>query len=311
MESITFRELTDQMVALYGQGKFEDALYLIERHVDMFPNQSARITFWRMCLLSLTGRSADVLSVFQHGLDSGLWWAEEMLADPDLDAVREMPEFKHLAAISEEKHQEARTDIRRDQIVLLPEAPDSGRVPLLIMLHGRNGNKESDLDYLEVVRQKGWIIVAAQSTQALFPGSYCWDDPAHGLADVLFYYEQALKHYPIDPQRVLIAGISQGSGMAIHTALSGKIDMRGFIAVASWWPDPKSLVPQTEAAKRMRGYFIIGEKDYALDTTKKIQKVLKEKHIQFGEEVHADLAHEFPSDFEKSFDAAIDFIFKE
>ena len=99
--------------------------------------------------------------------------------------------------------------------------------------------------------------------------------------------------------------------MAVHTALSGKIDARGFIAVACWWPDPKALASQTEAAERLRGYFIIGEKDHTLETTREIQKVLKANGIPFDEEVHADLAHEFPSDFEKSFDKAIDFIFKE
>ena len=61
----------------------------------------------------------------------------------------------------------------------------------------------------------------------------------------------------------------------------------------------------------LRGYFITGEKDYSLERAREIQKMLKENHIQFGEEVHSDLGHEFPPDFEKSFDNAIKFIFKE
>ena len=39
-----------------------------------------------------------------------------------------------------------------------------------------------------------------------------------------------------------------------------------------------------------------------------IQSTLKENNIPFAEESHADLAHEFPSDFEPSFDKAIKFI---
>ena len=70
MESMTFRELTDQIVALYHQKKFEEALQLIEEHLNSFPEQAARLTFWRMCFLSLIGRSNDVISVFQQGLDS-------------------------------------------------------------------------------------------------------------------------------------------------------------------------------------------------------------------------------------------------
>ncbi len=70
-------------------------------------------------------------------------------------------------------------------------------------------------------------------------------------------------------------------------------------------------MPQSEAAKRIRGYFITGEKDHTLETAKEIQKVLRENRIRFGEEVYPDLGHEFPSDFESSFDKAIDFIFSE
>ena len=162
-----------------------------------------------------------------------------------------------------------------------------------------------------VARQRGWLVVSPQSTQPLFPGAYCWDSAAQGMADVLYSYEQTLGQYEIDPRRVIIAGFSQGSGMALHTALSGNIPARGFIGIASWWLDPKSLLPQTESAKRLRGYFITGEKDHTFDTAREIQNTLRENHIPFGEETHPDLAHEFPSDFQKSFDIAIDFIFKE
>jgi predicted esterase len=154
-------------------------------------------------------------------------------------------------------------------------------------------------------------VLLTQSTQPLFPGSYCWDDAGQGMANLLFYFEEIRSKYPVDPQRVVLAGFSQGGGMAIHTALSGRIGARGFIGIASWWHEPASLVPQTEAARLVRGYFITGEKDHTFDTAKEIQKVLKANNIQFDEETHPDLAHEFPSDFEKSFDRAIDFIFKE
>jgi len=311
MQSITFRELSDQLVILYNQRKFDDALRLMEEQRESFPEQATRTTFWRMCLLSLAGRSTEVLPVFQQGLDSGQWWSRELFADPDLDAVRDLPEFQRLVAISEERYQEERTRIPRDQAILLPEPPASGSYPLLLALHGRNGNKESHLEFWEVARQRGWLVVSPQSTQPLFPGAYCWDSTAQGMADVLYSYEQTLGQYEIDPRRVIIAGFSQGSGMALHTALSGNLPARGFIGIASWWLDPKSLLPQTESAKRLRGYFITGEKDHTFDTAREIQNTLQENHIPFGEETHPDLAHEFPSDFQKSFDTAIDFIFKE
>ena len=308
MQSMTFREFSDQLVILYNQRNFEDALQLLEEQRDFFPEQATRITFWRMCLLSLAGRPADVLSVFQQGVNAGHWWSEQVFADPDLDGVRDLPEFQRLVAISEEKYQEARARIPRDHAILLPEPPASGTYPLLIALHGRNGNTDSHLEVWEAARQRGWLVVSPQSTQPLFPGAYCWDNPVQGMADVLYSYEQISQAYAIDPQRLIIAGFSQGSGMALSTALSGKLPARGFIGIASWWAEPKSLIPQIEAAKRLRAYFITGEKDHTFDTAKEIQNALKENDIQFGEELYADLAHEFPPDFESSFDKALRFI---
>jgi hypothetical protein len=70
-------------------------------------------------------------------------------------------------------------------------------------------------------------------------------------------------------------------------------------------------VPQTAGARSVRGYFVIGEKDHTLENAKEVKIVLKENGIQFAEELHPDLGHEFPTDFASSFDKAIEFIFKE
>jgi predicted esterase len=308
---MTFRELTDKMFLLYAEGKYADALQLVEQNTDRFPEQAARTTFWKMCLLSLSARSEDVLSVFRKGLEAGLWWAENQFTDSDLDAVRDLPEFRHLVAVSQQKYEEVRSQIERDHAILLPEEPASGMYPLLIALHGRNGNKDSHLETWEAARQKGWLVLSPQSTQPLFSGSFCWDDSALGLEDILFYYQQISETSRIDPKRMIIAGFSQGSGMAIYTALSGKIEARGFIGVASFWDKPNSLVPLTNAARHVRGYFITGERDHTSENAKAVRRVLKENNIQFAEEVHPDLGHEFPADFSSSFDKAINFLFME
>jgi len=314
MKQLSFDELTDQMMNLYRESKYAEALQIVEQNADRFLEHLARTTFWKMCLLSLCGRSNDVLSVFQKGLDAGLWWAESQFRDTDLDAVRDLPQFKRLVAISQEKYQEVRTHIERDQTVLLPQASASGLYPLLIALHGGAGNKDSNLEYWKIAPQKGWLVLSPQSTQPLYSGSYSWIEPEQALADLNFYVEQILKEYPIDQQRVVIAGFSQGSGMAIYAALSGKLNVRGFIGIGTYWADPESLGPLAQLARRtkpIRGYFVVGKKDQTLNKTREIQKVLNKNNIQFDEEVHPDLGHEFPPDFEQSFDKAIDFIFKE
>jgi predicted esterase len=311
MDQITFRELTDKMTDLYTEGNYSAALQLVEQNADRFPEFASRTTFWRMCLLSLCGRTDDVISVFQQGLDSGLWWGRGRFEDPDLNAVRDLPEFKRLMEISLEKYEQARTRTERDQTILVPDSPASDLYPLLIALHGGAGNKDSNLEYWEAARQKGWLVLSPQSTQPVDPGAYCWDDSEQGLVDLLAYFEMISKEYQIDTQRLVTAGFSQGSGMAIYAALSGKIPARGFIGIGTFLAEPSALTPLANDAKVVRGYFITGEKDHTLNKAREIQTILKENNIQFGEEVHPNLGHEFPPDFEKSFDKAMNFILKE
>ena len=307
---MTFQELTDELMRLYPQGKYAEALEVVEQNADHFPEQSARITFWRMCLLSLCGRTADVISVFRQGLDSGLWWAESLFVDTDLDNVRNLPEFKRLAAESNKKAAEMQAHIQPARTLLVPE--DTAReLPLFIGLHGRNGHKDSNFEYWEVARQKGWLVLSPQSRQAIFPGSYCWDDSEQGLTDILFHFAEIKKTYKVNPGRIILAGFSQGSGMAIHAALSGKFGARGFIGVGTFIAQPDSLRPLARQSQTVRGYFVTGEKDHTLDKARAIQNILRENNILFEEEVHPNLGHEFPLDFARSFEKAINFIFTE
>jgi predicted esterase len=310
MEQMTFQGLTDELKRLYLQGKYAEALDVVEQNTDRFPEQSARTTFWRMCLLSLCGRADDVISIFQQGLDSRLWWSESQFIDTDLDNVRDLPEFKRLMAESNKKSIEMQAHIEPARTVLLPDGK-TGELPLLVALHGRNGNKDSNLEYWEIARQRGWLVLSPQSRQALYQGGYHWDKNEQGLQDILFHLEEILKTYNVDRSRIIVAGFSQGSGMAIYATLSGEIGARGFIGVGTFIAEPDSLIPLVKKTQSMRGYFVTGEKDNTLDKARAIQKILRENNIQFAEEVYPDLGHEFPSNFERTFDNAVEFIFKE
>lgn len=305
MTSMTFPELRDQLMALYTAGKHVDGLELIEQNGGHFPERVALITFWKMCLLSLNNRPDDAISVLRQGLGAGLWWAEETFSDPDLNAVRELPEFKNLVTVSKAKHKEAQTWIKRDHALLVPDPPASGEYPLLIALHGRSGDKDAHLEYWEAVRQRGWLVLSVQSTQVFYPGAYHWDDPAEGLADLLFYYGQVSQKYKIDHQRVVVGGFSQGGGMSIYAALRGKLAARGFIGIATWWADVNELDCNPG---NVRGYFVVGEKDHTLERAREIQNTLRNNNVQFSEEVHPELGHAFPADYGASFDKAIKFI---
>jgi predicted esterase len=131
------------------------------------------------------------------------------------------------------------------------------------------------------------------------------------LHDIQIHFEEIMKTYPIDTSRVVTSGISQGSGMAVYTALSGRFPIRGFISIAVGWEDINGIADLAAHAGDVRGYFVIGEKDRTLQSARDIQKILRDNNVAFDEEVYPDLGHEWPPDLEKTFDTAIDYIFKE
>jgi predicted esterase len=310
-DNFSFDQLKDSLIYQYEAGNYVTALELIEKNEPHFPEMSAYITFWKICLLSLEGRSQAALSTFRQGLRDGLWWAEELFNDTDLDSLRDLAEFNELVAKSKQCWERERTKIKREYVLILPDTPSSDAYPLLIALHGRNSNKDSELKYWDVARRKGWAILSPQSTQPLFPGSYCWDDPDEGLQDVLFQLENTFKTHEIDREKIVFGGFSQGSGMAIYTALQPEVPARGFIGVGTWWPDTDSIASIVQSQKKVRGYLVTGENDHTLERAREIQTVLKANGIVYKEEVHTELGHEFPVDFEESFSRALKFIFEE
>ena len=258
----------------------------------------------------MSGRSQDVIDTFQRGLESGLWWGKRQFLDTDLDAVRDLPEFQRLMQISLEKYQQAQEQAKPERTILVPDTYES-TLPLLIALHGGGGSKDWNLEEWEVARRRGWLVLLPQSTHVIFPNAYWWAEDLPGrLGDIRIHYEDILQSYPIDRNRIVIAGMSQGSGMAIYTALGGEIPIRGFISVAVGWSDTASIASVADNHRNVRGYFVIGEKDHTLQSAREIQAILRDHNVSFIEEVHPELGHEFPQDFEKTFDQAIDYIFE-
>jgi len=301
-----FTGVTQEMFRLYREGQYAQALEFVESRAIAFPEQLARTTFWRVCLLSLCGRKEAALNALEQGLDAGLWWHETQFRDSDLDPIRDLPAFKRLAARSQERWDEILPQVKPERTVLLPA--DTGPYPLLISLHGYGGNKDSNLEDWSIACRKGWMVMSTQSRWPLYPGANFWKAAESGIEDILLHLGEVQRNYRIDPERIVIGGFSQGSGMAILAALSPKVPACGFIGVGTWWGDLDAIDSAAKKAKASRGYFIEGLKDHTLERTREIQAVLKENQIAFEEEIHPDIGHEFPSDFEKSLERALGFL---
>jgi predicted esterase len=120
------------------------------------------------------------------------------------------------------------------------------------------------------VAERGIAVVAPESTQEPTPGFFVWDDRDAALGTIAAQYETASERLAAQGAPLVVAGFSQGGGLAVDLAIDGApAPSLGFFAVASGLEDlasPPSADRLRRAAGRgLRGRLVIGAADEALE----------------------------------------------
>ncbi len=128
-----------------------------------------------------------------------------------------------------------------------------GPFPAIIALHGWGASAHDLLGLAPILHEGQAIVLCPQGTVAVpFGGGqygYGWfplrtagppDVEAfrHGAEALRHFVDMALGRYPIDPQRIVVAGFSQGGMMAYDLGLREPSRFAGVAALSSWLPPP-------------------------------------------------------------------------
>jgi predicted esterase len=307
MPANEFRGLRERVVALYQRQRYTEALAILEQSAATFPQQAARIYNWRMCLANLSGDPHLTLEYFQQAVKLGLWWPAEMLrSDPDLASLQGTPAFEELVGICEERAAQARAASRPQLSIRVPQTLNAP-VPLLVALHGRNSGAMEIMPYWEPLLKQGWIIAAPTSSQILGPNAYGWDNQEIAKTEVQTHLAALQHEYPIDSQKILFGGFSQGGGLAIWLALQGRQSTAKFLAIAPFIADVEQIAAPDQS--QARGYVIYGDADDGLARIQAILERLKGLSVDLITEEVVGLGHEFPPQFAQSLQRAMNFFF--
>jgi phospholipase/carboxylesterase len=126
-----------------------------------------------------------------------------------------------------------------------------GPFPTVILLHGWGANAHDLLGFAPYLHGGNALVLCPQGPVSLPIGygmrGYGWFPLVPGQppdreaftrgADTLrAFVQQALEHYPIDRDRLVLMGFSQGGTMAYDLALRDPAHYAGLAALASWLP---------------------------------------------------------------------------
>ncbi|MHC4607549.1 MAG: carboxylesterase family protein [Planctomycetota bacterium] len=148
--------------------------------------------------------------------------------------------------------------------IYVPEHDPAKRYPVLLTLHGQNGTAGAQMNrWLEdVKKQKGLFLIAPQAD---FGG---WGRSRVGFGNVLAPIFHAMQHYPIDPNRVVIDGVSMGGNGAFQLPcffpdIFAGAAPRGGGPVFNKQPGGgRGVIPRyVENISNVAFYWIVGKKD--------------------------------------------------
>jgi phospholipase/carboxylesterase len=152
-----------------------------------------------------------------------------------------------------------------------------GPFPTIVLLHGWGANAH-DLFGLAPLLHAGQAVVLCPQGPLSFevgPGmsGYRWFDLSQGLSvdpaqvtgacdKVEAFIEAAAERYPIDKQRLLLGGFSQGGFIAYQIALHAPERFAGLMALSSWLPaDLVSDVERSAALEQLPTLIVHGLED--------------------------------------------------
>ena len=190
----------------------------------------------------------------------------------------------------------------------------SGPFPTIVALHGFGASAHDFLGVAPILNQAlsgdGVLFLCPQGPLPLqvAPGQvgYAWFplsegreiDPTAlvGARGVLEgFLDDAIEHYPIDPERVILLGFSQGGVMAYDLALGRPDRYHALVALSTWLPDiVLDGLPPDEARARLTTLLIHGTQDpmVAIENGRDSLEKLKNLGIEaaWGE---YEMGHEF------------------
>lgn len=315
MPYVTFGQLTEQLIQYFQNQHYAEALELIMAEGDNFPEDRMWADYWKMVSAARVGNRDLVYTVARRSLADGLWYGEVLWRQsPSYAPLQGDPEFEKIVADS---LQAQLKDLPAREPIVITKVPanHSPNSPLLIALHGNQSTAERTLPFWESAVMDGWVVAIPQSDQAMFKGAFAWDDLEKSKAYVTSQYDSLAKNTDFDSPQVIIAGHSMGGLIAIQTALEGRIPVRGFVVngpAVPYLDAPEELDKLLISAleRGLRAYFILGERDDAINTpeVKNLAEKMRMAGIPCEVEMVPDATHDYSSVYNAALQRGLRFV---
>jgi hypothetical protein len=290
-----YDRLSSEVFALYGKGRYAEALTLVEADLADLPEWRSDLAHTAACLHARAGDPDTALRVLTDAAGAGAWWHPLLLLeDDDLASLTTRDGFAELVDVSRRRCEAAQTSAGRLPPVVA--RPDGAARGVLVALHGAGQHAGTAAAAWHPATGDGFVVLAVESSQLSTPTYRSWPDQAVAARDVgtaLGILDPAERELPL-----VAGGFSAGARAALLWALSGEpCPVAGVVAVApavrrEQVADPVHAPP---------GLVVIGAEDEMVDDVTESVAGLPDVRL----DVVPGLAHTYPDDFAERLAAAL------
>jgi|GEM_PF-2614748 predicted esterase len=311
-----FVQVQDDVDRLFDQGKFVEALRVLEGAYPGLPTESLHsqmqdLLMTRVFLLSRLERAAETLDVVQAfhktGYSCPLDWAI-------FDLVRALPEYEDVEQENVRLIAAEKGNAELDLLIYLPKDYDSIKAyPLILLMHGDGQNNDvmQRMWPVEAMLERGFIVAFIQSSQLVYTGHTLWlDDPATAWRDVRAYYESVCQQHLIDTSSLILGGFSGGAITAIDMVFGEALPAKGFVCLCPIRkPDHFTPAAIDKAVQRgIRGVFFEGATVWPINAEEEMVTAMRDAHMPFELVLNEGIGHASPPDFDAKLGQALDFV---
>lgn len=307
-EKVDAGELVSRGMTAYSQGEYAGAVKFFREAFVLRPENTA-LAYNIACSFALADQPESAVVWLAKAVDMGAYVFDD---DEDFKSLRELPEYKALEKLAEEKIREIK-DERLLPVISLPESYATvQRLPMVIALHGFGSNPVDFSRSLKgPVTQGGYVLVCPYGVEISGTTSFGWgQDPGlveKSIKNIITWAKNSLN---VDTSRVILLGYSQGGWYSYYLGLNnaGKGVFKGIIAVAGYFPEEADSLLKDRMGVDTKFYSMIGEKDHSYQNNLGAQKTLSKKNIQCRVQSYPELGHAFPPDAEMEIKKALEWI---
>lgn len=312
MDYQAYKHLDVQIDALYEGRHYDQALALISRGIERFPERAVELDNYRLVCHRELGDFERCLTLLNEGIARGQCYGLDWKR---WDSFRSHPGYADMERRNRSNRDLTQIDsLPQFKIVTPPDHDAACPCPLAIVLHG-DGNS-CNIDTMvqewsaEPYLKRGFIVCYMQSSRVECTNGFGWTkNYPRSRSEIHGMLRKLAAQCLIDEDHVVIGGFSGGSMASLDILFSGCFPLKGVIALSPARTGTENEAALSHAARAgTRVVLLEGETCGEVEDQVALMAMLRAADLGHRFIQNAGIGHAIPIDMEQRIEEALEFI---